>query len=183
MGGTVSTDQTPETTLQPGGYTYKAVNYCAHHALTNLERNLNNPMFDVHALLAVTEDDDTIFELAAEMMEIDHHNPHSYDSDVFPKPFTAEEAEPDELCTDCGYRFRDGVHLLPFTITGVLLQNGQQIFGHIAMGHVGTAMHACFTEREDGIIRWTSHVMAEDPEKAIQKAQEKGLNFDDEPPV
>lgn len=175
--------QTPETNLQPGGYTYKAENYCAHHALTNLERNMNNPLFDVHALLAVTEDDDTIFEVAAEFMEIDHHNPHSYDSDVFPKPFTAEEADPEEFCGDCGYRFRDGVHLLPFTITGVVLQNGQQIFGHVGVGHIGQALYACFTEDEDGVTRWASHVMAEDPEKAIQKVQEKGLHFDDaEPP-
>lgn len=179
----MSTDQTPETNLQPAaGYTYKAENYCAHHALTNLERNLNNPLFNVHVLLALTEDEDAVFEAAAEHMEIDRHNPYSYDSDVFPKPFTAEEADPDEWCGDCGLRFIDGEQLLPFTVTGVVLQNGQQVFGHVAVGHIGHAMYACFSEEDDGIIRWASHVMAEDPEKAIEKVQEKGLHFDEQQP-
>lgn len=175
----MTTDQTPETNLQIGGYTYKAENYCLHHALTNLERNLNHPLFDVHALGEVVGDEDQILAIAAEHMEIDHLNTYSYDSDVFPKPFTKEQARPNEVCADCLFRFRDGVQVMPWTVLGIELANGQQIYTHIMAGHFGQMIGPCFTEEEDGIKRWVGQVVAAGQEEALTIIQ--GLEYTEEP--
>lgn len=175
----MTTDQTAETNLQTAGYTYKAENYCLHHALANLEWNLNHPLFDVHALSAVTDDDEMILEIAAEHMEIDHHNPYSYDSDVFPKPFTKEQAEPDDFCSDCLTRFSDKAQLIPWTVLGIELEDGRPCFTHILAGHVGKAVGPCFTEDEDGIKRWVAQVLAPTQKEAITKVEE--LDYTEEP--
>lgn len=171
--------QKQETSLQTAGYTYKAENYCLHHALTNLERNLNNPLFDVHALGAVIDDEEQILAIAAEHMEIDHLNPYSYDSDVFPKPFTKEQVEPEDFCAGCLVRFVDGAQLVPWTVLGIELENGKQIFTHIMAGHVGHGVGPCYTEQEDGIKRWVSQVLAPGQEEAIRIIET--LEYTDEP--
>lgn len=165
--------QKPETNLQPAaGYTYKAENYCLHHALTNLERNLNHPLFDVHALAAVTGDEEQVLAIAAEHMEIDHLNPYSYDSDVFPKPFTKDQVGPDGYCpiSGCAIRFIDGVQLYPFTVTGITMADGRVIPCHLIPGHIGEAIHGCLDLEEDGNDRWTAQVVAETPDEAVAEA-------------
>lgn len=174
------------TTETPAGYTYRAENYCIHHALTNFERNLNNPMFDVHQLDHIGIEDAEIMDIAAGLAKVDLTDPESYDSDDFPKPFTKDQIEdPTDWCDGCLIRFSDGVQLKPFTVTGLTLQNGQHIFSHVGMGQFGQGLHACFTEEEDGIARWCSHVVAEDPGKAFKLIEDRLMEgpFDEEPPV
>ena len=179
MGGTVTDMQKPETNLQTAGYTYKAENYCLHHALTNLERNMNHPLFDVHALEAVIDEEEQILAIAAEHMEIDHLNPYSYDSDVFPKPFTKEDVRPNEACPDCLVRFSDGVQVLPWTVFGIEMEDGRQIYTHIMAGHFGQMVGPCFTEEEDGIKRWVGQVTAAGQEEALRLIE--GLEYTEEP--
>lgn len=159
-------------TDSPAGFTYKADTYCPHHALHLLEEDMGNPLFDVGVMFALDMDEAAILEVAAGIMEIDHHNPHSYDSDVFPKPFGAEEADPKGYCpiTGCGIRFIDGVKLRPLTVTGIILADRTAIACHLLPGHVGKAVYGCLDITEDGIDRWTAQVMAETPDEAVAEA-------------
>ena len=152
---------------EPAGWTYKAQNYCTPHAVMALGEQLNNPLYTPETFSALDMSPWSAMCMGAEMQGVDLGDLHSFNSDDFPKPFTKEQAEPDDECAACHWRFSDCVELKHFSVLGVNI-NGAPLPTHVIAGEVPEG--AIGAARDDGVMRWMVLVTAKDIDEAVSRA-------------
>lgn len=165
------------------GFTYKAENYCPHCAAHAIAEAGIDPLITHMAVVLLhdggkAEACTELLEMAAKRRGITLSELDSYDSDDFPKPFTAEEEIPESWCS-CLRRFSDGVQLKPFTVFGHTAPDGTDTGAHVVFGWIPDELYSPARDAtETSYVCWISRVAAEDTTEAVRCAEEAMIGED-----
>lgn len=152
------------------GYSYKADLLCPMHALVHAVRDLKevNGLMDLDTMIALGLTPDDVWEVAAMARGIkDRTDLESYDSDDFPKPFTAEQAADVQNCSCCGRPLDASVDQMPYTVVGLTMPLGTNIVATVMPGPPETDVYK--PDVQDGVTRWVIVALAESPDEASDK--------------